>query len=53
MEDYCKCGHERADHRSGFEDCLICSELRDSVEFTCRPGVCDRFTWDPPKEPQP
>lgn len=47
--EICECGHGREAHFKGFGCCLVCEDVRKGREvsdFTCRPGVCDRFTWD-------
>lgn len=48
LVDLCLCGHGRKDHRAGFMECLLCSKKHKG--FKCRPGMCDRFTWNPDAE---
>jgi hypothetical protein len=52
MKDICLCGHGRPEHAGGYGHCLLCLGDMDqrSLEFTCKPGACDRFTWDPKAE---
>jgi hypothetical protein len=49
-KDICLCGHGREAHAMRFGLCTDCKGVRKGREisdFTCRPGACDRFTWDP------
>lgn len=51
MKDICLCGHERKDHAAHYQACLKCVDPGKVYHlavpaFTCKPGHCDRFTWD-------
>ncbi len=50
MIDLCKCGHGREVHAMTFGACLVCTDRGTFGRFTCRPGTCDRFTWNPDAE---
>jgi hypothetical protein len=50
MVDLCLCGHGRPEHVGGYQGCLLCTKRRPVGVFTCRPGTCDRFTWNPAAE---
>ena len=55
MKDICCCGHGRNDHEARYGACLRCTHSKTenpSRPFACRPGTCDRFTWDPEREPK-
>lgn len=50
LVDLCLCGHGRSTHAQGFGACLVCTKPGAPGRFTCRPGSCDRFTWNPEAE---
>jgi hypothetical protein len=52
MVDLCLCGHGREVHVMKFGQCHVCTKPAPPGRFTCRPGTCQRFTWNPEAEPK-